>query len=199
MRAIIGSRLLASRAAQPKNKPFDIRDSRLAGFLLRVQPSGARSFGVQLGRGRRLTLGKVGHLTPEQARHRCEQVLGNIAHGREPLAGLDGAARLSLGEFIRNQYQPWIQANRPRNAESALARVENCFGHWYDQPLCGLSTYQLEAWKTGRLGKGKRPATVLRDLVSSPAPDTADTRLSRSRGRGHEEIEIHGIADHRGT
>lgn len=166
MRAIIGARLLASRAAQPRSKPFDIRDSRLAGFLLRVQPSGARSFCVQLGRGRRLTLGKVGHLTPEQARNRCEQVLGNVAHGREPLAGLDGAARLSLGEFIRSQYQPWIEANRPRNAESALARVENCFGHWYDQPLCGLSTYQLEAWKTGRLGKGKRPATVLRDLTT---------------------------------
>ena len=166
MRAIIGARLLASGAAQPKAKPFDIRDSRLAGFLLRVQPSGARSFCVQLGRGRRLTLGKVGHLTPEQARTRCEQVLGNVAHGREPLAGLDGVARLSLGEFIRNQYEPWIQANRPRNAASALARVENCFGHWYDQPMCGLSTYQLEAWKTGRLGKGKRPATVLRDLTT---------------------------------
>lgn len=166
MRAIIGARLLASGAAQPKAKPFDIRDSRLAGFLLRVQPSGARSFGVQLGRGRRLTLGKVGHLTPEQARHRCEQVLGNVAHGREPLAGLDGAARLSLGEFIRGQYEPWIQANRPRNAASALARVENCFGHWYDQPLSGLSTYQLESWKTGRLGKGKRPATVVRDLTT---------------------------------
>ncbi len=166
MRAIIGARLLASGAAQPKAKPFDIRDSRLAGFLLRVQPSGARSFCVQLGRGRRLTLGKVGHLTPEQARQRCEQVLGNIALGREPLAGLDRAARLSLGEFIRNQYEPWIQANRPRNAASALARVENCFGHWYDQPICGLSTYQLEAWKTGRLGKGKRPATVLQDLTT---------------------------------
>jgi len=166
VRAIIGARLLASSAAQPRNKPFDIHDSRLPGFVLRVQPSGVRSFCVQLGRGRRLTLGKVGPLTPDQARHRCELVLGNVAHGREPTAGLDGAARISLGEYITSQYRPWALANRPRSATSALARIEYCFRQWNDQPLCSLSTPQLETWKTARLAQGLRPATVLRDLAN---------------------------------
>ncbi len=166
MRAIIGARLLASVAAQPKSKPFDIHDSRLPGFVLRVQPSGVRSFCVQLGRGRRLTLGKVGHLTADQARHRCELVLGNVAHGREPTAGLDGAARISLREYIDTQYRAWALANRPRSASSALARIEYCFRQWNDQPLCSLSTSQLETWKTARLTQGLRPATVLRDLAN---------------------------------
>ncbi|MEQ1803306.1 MAG: site-specific integrase [Gammaproteobacteria bacterium] len=166
MRAIIGVRLLASSAAQPRSKPFDIHDSRLPGFVLRVQPSGVRSFCVQLGRGRRLTLGKVGPLTPDQARHRCELVLGNVAHGREPTAGLDGASRISLKEYITAQYRPWALANRPRSATSALARIEYCFRQWYDQPLCSLSTSQLETWKTARLAQGLRPATVLRDLAN---------------------------------
>lgn len=166
MRAIIGARLLASDAAQPKSKPFDIHDSRLPGFVLRIQPSGVRSFCVQLGRGRRLTLGKVGHLTADQARHRCELVLGNVAHGREPTAGLDGAARISLGEYIDTQYRAWALANRPRSATSGLARIAYCFRQWYDQPLCSLSTSQLETWKTARLAQGLRPATVLRDLAN---------------------------------
>jgi hypothetical protein len=35
---------------------------------------------VQLGRGRRITIGPVGHLTPTEARERAEKVLGNLAH-----------------------------------------------------------------------------------------------------------------------
>ena len=49
-------------------------------------------------------LGKVGALTPEQARRRCERVLGNVAHGREPTSGLDGVAPLTLGDFIESTY-----------------------------------------------------------------------------------------------
>ena len=104
VRAIIGARLLASAAAQPGQKPFEIRDSRLPGFVVRIQPSGVRAFYVQLGRGRRVALGKVGELTPEQARRRCERVLGNVAHGLEPTSGLDGVAPLTLGDFIESTY-----------------------------------------------------------------------------------------------
>ena len=48
MRAIIGARLLASAAAQPAHKPFEISDSRLPGFVVRIQPSGVRAFYVRL-------------------------------------------------------------------------------------------------------------------------------------------------------
>jgi len=42
--AIIGARLLSRKVAQPTKKPFEIYDSRLPGFTLRVQPSGVRSY-----------------------------------------------------------------------------------------------------------------------------------------------------------
>jgi len=44
MRALIGSSLLASTSVQPREHPFEIYDTRLAGLTLRMQPSGARSF-----------------------------------------------------------------------------------------------------------------------------------------------------------
>jgi len=70
MRVFIGAKLLSSRAAQPTNKPFEIYDSRLAGFTLRVQPTGVRSYYARLGRSRRIALGKVGTLLPDEARER---------------------------------------------------------------------------------------------------------------------------------
>ena len=99
MRAIIGAKLLASKAAQPAAKPFEVNDSRLPGFVLRVQPSGVRSYYAQHGRGRRVLLGRVDQLTPDEAREKCAKVLGNVAHDRPPLHGLDGAEGITLGDF----------------------------------------------------------------------------------------------------
>jgi hypothetical protein len=79
MQAFIGAKLLSSKVAQPTKKPFEIYDSRLCGFTLRVQPTGVRSYYARFGRSRRIALGKVGALRPDQARERCQQVLGNVA------------------------------------------------------------------------------------------------------------------------
>jgi hypothetical protein len=88
MQAFIGATLLVSNKAQPRSKPFEIYDSRLSGFTLRVQPSGIRSYYARFGRNRRVALGKVDSLAPEDARERCRKVLGNIAHGCHPLHGI---------------------------------------------------------------------------------------------------------------
>src|SRR5438132_4595544 len=52
-----GSTLLSSKVAQPTKKPFEIYDSRLIGFTLRVQPSGVRSYYARVGPNRRVPLG----------------------------------------------------------------------------------------------------------------------------------------------
>jgi integrase len=164
VRGIISAKLIASKAAQAAQKPFEIRDVRLSGFLVRVQPSGSRSYVVQLGRGRRITLGKIGHLTPDEARERCEKVLGNCAHGRPPLAGIDGADTLTLGDFVNHTYTAWLTANRPRGAASSLERIKRNFGAWYLEPLIAISPERIETWKLGRFAKGSTPSTVLRDI-----------------------------------
>ena len=88
MQAVISARLLASKDAQPKAKPFEIYDRRLPGFTLRVQPTGVRSYYARFGRSRRIALGKVGALVPEEARNRCQKVLGNVAMGVTPYRDL---------------------------------------------------------------------------------------------------------------
>lgn len=166
MRAILGAELLKRKAAQAGPKPFEIRDTRLPGFILRVQPSGVRSYVAQIRRGRRITIAKVGELTPDEARERCKLVLGNVAHGRDPLHGINGANVVTLGDFIDDTYSAWLRANRPKSAEKSLARLETCFSHWRTLPLADITAPRIEAWKLDRLKAEKSPATVLRDVMT---------------------------------
>lgn len=171
MRAIIGAQLIKSKAAQAAEKPFEIRDTRLPGFLLRVQPkpSGARSYYAQIGRGRRVVIGKVGHLTPDEARERCEKILGNVAHGRPAMHGLDGQTGPTVKSFLDdsvNGYAAWLRANRPKSAEQTLQRLETCFGAWYQKPLADITVELIESWRTSRLAEGLAPTTVLRDVMT---------------------------------
>lgn len=166
VKALISARLLASSQITPTPKPFEIWDRDLRGFVLRVQPTGAMSYIVQVGRARRVTIGTVGALTPMQARQRAEKVLGNVAHNRAPLAGLDASEGLSFGDFLEQKYKPWAQANRPRSADYTFARLSRCFGKWKNKGLQEITTEFVEDWKVARLKEGLAPTTVLRDVAA---------------------------------
>jgi integrase len=102
---------LAKRAVEnavPRDKPFILYDRELAGFGLRVMPSGFRSWIVEYrpdggGRGvakKRMTLGAAGKLTPDQARSQAKTILANVALGSDP-AGVRSASRATptVAEF----------------------------------------------------------------------------------------------------
>src|SRR5580700_12333335 len=166
MQAIIGSTLLSSKLVQPINKPFEIYDSRLSGFTLRVRPSGVRSYYARFGRNRRVALGQAGSIEPDEARERCQIVLGNVAHGRHPLHGLGGTDGITLGMFIADTYTTWVNATRPRTAVDTLEKLHRHFRTWYPEPLTAITVERVEAWKVRRLNEGRSPSTVLRDLFT---------------------------------
>jgi integrase len=165
MQTFIGAKLLSSKAAQPTAKPFEIYDSRLPGFTLRVQPTGVRSYYARFGRNRRYVLGKVGALLPDEARDRCQKVLGNVAHGRHPMHGLGGDG-LTLGQFIDDTYTPWVKANRPRTAANTLEKLNRLFGTWLPEPLSTITVERIESWKIRRVNAGRVATTVMRDIFT---------------------------------
>ena len=78
---------------KPNGDDYFVWDDTLIGFGVRVQPTGAKSYVVKYragsGRGapaRRVTLGRVGTLTPDEARALARKTLGLVAHGSDPAA-----------------------------------------------------------------------------------------------------------------
>ena len=82
MKAVIGKRLLEE--ISPRAKPYEIRDSRLPGFMLRVQPSGRMSYVCEYGRAKRVTIGNAKVLTPGSSARPCE-----ADSGRTPARALN--------------------------------------------------------------------------------------------------------------
>ncbi len=101
-------------AAHANGKRQSFWDSELRGFGLVVQPSGAKSYVVRYytpsGRDRRLTLGRHGELTPDQARKRAADVLAEVRAGRDPLAEREASRRAvtvaELADVYRGRHLP---------------------------------------------------------------------------------------------
>ena len=94
---------------QAGTKPYRHYDTELKGFGVLVLPSGIKSYIVEYrpdGGGRnvakkRMTLGRVGELTPEQARALARDRLVEVRRGADPLADRQTKRlELKLGEFM---------------------------------------------------------------------------------------------------
>jgi integrase len=167
MKAYIGAKLIAGPKAQPKGKPFQIHDTKLPGFFLRVQPSGVRSYYAKFTGGRRVAIGKVGHYTPEEARERCSKILGNHAHNRPVMEGIEGAAGgVTLGQFIADTFEPWLRAIRPETSGYHLDRIRRNFEGWFSRQLAAITVTDVEDFRTRRLAAGKNATTVTRDIAA---------------------------------
>lgn len=79
-------------AISPADKPIFVFDTDLAGFVLKVTPTGKRTYQLRYRMGGRdtplktFTIGEHGRLTPDQARKLAQSLLGDVRRGIDPAA-----------------------------------------------------------------------------------------------------------------
>jgi integrase len=118
---------------KPAGVEYFVWDDALVGFGVRVQPSGAMSYVVKYrdgsGRGaptRRLTIGRVGTVTPDEARAVARKTLGAVAHGNDPAAARAAERRATtLKELATIYLAEHVEAKRkPKTAEHYRSLLE---------------------------------------------------------------------------
>src|SRR6516225_3186036 len=126
-------------------------DGDIPGFGVRVRPSGSKSYIVQYRAGvgrkaptRKLTLGTVGKLTPDEARNLARRAVGSIAHGLDPAgARAEDRRGLTVGELAAVFLTDHVQAKRRRGTAA----------HYWDI----LERIVIPALGTTKASRVKRP------------------------------------------
>ena len=123
-------------SATPTDKTFVLYDTDLAGFGLRVTPNGAKSFIAEyrlrgagrMGAKKRVTLGRYGVLTVDQARQEAKNLLASVRLGKDPLA--ERAAEVSsptlselAGKFLRDHVDAKRKAQTRREYRRLFDKV----------------------------------------------------------------------------
>lgn len=147
-------------ALKPVERDTLYRDSDLKGFALRAKPSGVRTWLVQYrnaaGRTRKLALGKVGVLTPEEARQRAAKALGEASGGEDPSADRHALrADLTIDELVERYLAEGPQSRPAKKASSWATDASNLRRHAV--PLLGRQ--QLAALTSDDIQKFQRDVT----------------------------------------
>jgi integrase len=176
MPAKLTKRAVEALKPGPSGCPYEVRDSELKGFLVRVELSGTKTFFLDYrlgGRRNRFKLGTYPNLSADGARNLATIEAGNVAKGidlqarkRAQKAEAERARHSTLEKFLE-RYIAWEATHRKVRHAS---RIRSVFPTgWLSQPLSALNAWTLEAWRRDARKGGKKPTTINRDIAALKA------------------------------
>jgi integrase len=178
--------------AKRREKPYEIRGQ--LGLILRIQPTGKKTFYCEYGRGKRVRIGDATVLTVGRAEYRAREILNEAQDFENPLR--HDLTKSTLGGFIEQVYAPWLRSNRRRRCDTTLADLKRNFGNLYTKRLTDITNADLDRYVSASLIQGRSAATMRRSLnnlqrvlrlavESKPAP-----YLRESPFKGWEKPEV---------
>ena len=166
----LNTRLIDRLAA--REKPYEVRDGRVRGLLVRVQPNGRKLYYFEWKRGRRVALGEFPTVTLALARSECPRVLARVAVGDSP--------------------RPLYHRPAPKRPDNpSLHSLAEKYGVWFkrDRTSQGFEARSLEALTTALRDKDHPKSRKalgelgVRDLSVTWLEAWADEKRDRIRQR----------------
>ncbi len=158
-----------------RDKPYEANDPEIKGFLVRVQPSGLKTFYYsyynETGKRQRYKIGRAGSVSAIQARDIAMKLAGRVAdsedvqsHRKEVKATVERQKAKTLRVFLEGRYEPWATAHR-KSGEGNIRAIKSQFDFLLDRPLDEINNWVIEKWRTQRKAAHKKPATINRELA----------------------------------
>ena len=135
------------KSLKPQTRAFDIRDSKLRAFGVRVLPSGAKRFFIHVQhRGERVWR-MVGHadiLSVDEARTRATSMLAAIKHGVNASATGEATRFEAVAEAVFRRYaRVW----KPRTLEVNRAYLRRQILPWFaGRPIGDIRHHDVQRW-----------------------------------------------------
>ncbi len=162
------TQLAIDKLAVPPSKA-DYRDTRLKGLILRVMPSGTKSFYCEYARGKRVWLGRADVLGVSEARESARAILADFYRGIDPIeARKPKAAMPTYREYLESDYVAWAKSSQKAYRQN-LNRLATAFKTLLDKPLDKITGLDVERWRAGQVERGLSNQTINRDISSIKA------------------------------
>ncbi|MGI9277243.1 MAG: tyrosine-type recombinase/integrase [Endozoicomonas sp.] len=177
-------------------------DTEVKGFAVRQRKTG-RFFCLEYKSpvtesNRKITIGKHGTITVEQARSAAKKIAGHIALGNDPLdikSKLKRSSQRKKQSTLRVFLQDGFKHSTPeRTYHYATSVINNHFVHLLDLPMSEITPWHLEKWKRAYPGKASganRIMTSLRGVLSkavkaglidkSPMPEVKNKKEDKNK------------------
>ena len=137
------------RAARPRSKRYDIRDDVVTGLILRVLPTGTRTYTLERavrGRRRYANLGDAATLTVPQARREARRLIANFTEPAKAVIGprTPGHPMTAFAEeFLDRQAHRWKPRTRDTNTRIVRKYILPTFG---DKTVDAITGEQVKEW-----------------------------------------------------
>ena len=179
----------AARSTDTPAKPYEVRAARPVGLLLRVQPSGTRTFYVQLARGKRVRIGPAGTYTLKQAEERAKALLLDPVKATAPKT-----VAATLGEYLASTYGDHAQA-RLKNGAIDMGRVKTVWKSLLNKRMTDIAEGDVERLRNKRLLSGTAPATVNRDVAALSSVFTHYVKAHKGAAHPLADVSPLKVAD----
>ena len=147
----------------------DHRDTRLKGLVLRVMPSGTKSYYCEYARGKRVWLGRADVLGVSEARESARAILADFYRGIDPIeARKPKAVMPTYREYLDGDYAVWAKSSQKAYGQN-LKRLVTAFKKLLDKPLDKFTALDVERWRAGEVERGLSNQTINRDISSIKA------------------------------
>ena len=159
------------RAAKPRPKRYNIRDDVVTGLMLRVFPSGTRTYRIERsvhGRRRYATIGDAETLTVPQARREARRLIAGFL---EPARNDNGPRSPGhpmttfAEEFLKRQAHRWKPRTQETNARIVSKEILPTFGNLTVDAITAEQVADWFASMSDRPGVANRSMPVLSTMM----------------------------------